>query len=504
MFSCLLPGCLQPGNHDKKISNYSSDGKTSVTKYKESITEKELRDHVFYLASDKLEGRLTGSRGAAEAINYITEFLKKNNIRELYPNTSFTNDFRIDEKKQTECYIESKYGRIINGEDFMEMYSDYYGKKRVELVFAGYGRESDIKNLDVNGKILAYFTGLPDRQEYIEDLEIKKRKLAQSYGAQGTIMFDLNDEELEPYFAGVKRIFSGSRFYFHLNQTEGENQYRQIACGSKAISKIFGTDKNELINIKEKLDKGNNLSGALRCNITMNTSYIQNKEYYGKNIAGIIEGSLYKDEYIVLTAHYDHLGMDNGKIYIGADDNATGVAALLEITEAINEAGANGNRPLRNIIFFFTGAEELELSGSQFFLNQKVIPHDRIIANINMDMLGREDAQRPELKDFVYIYYSMLGEQDLSASFRKAEQENPSGLHFEIRKTYKGSDHYSFERAGIPVLAYSTGHSKDYHQTGDKANLIRYKNFHKITKSIYSTVWEITNREKPIKREISY
>ncbi|MFC2128915.1 M28 family peptidase, partial [Bacteroidota bacterium] len=441
---------------------------------------------------------------AEKAIEYICKNLRSYNVKPFFQNgNSYTSDFIIDNKKQNECYIENEHGRIIQGEDFMELYCNYYGEEETELIFIGYGQESDYENITVTGKLVTYFTGQPGMTDYIEDLEIQKRMLASEKGAVGTILFDMNDDEVTPYINSIKRIFSQAGHYFHLSPREAKHQPRIIVSVSSALAKLFGINRDAFYDIKEKLDKGEKLTTNFRTKIKMKTSYDIKKTYDGKNLIGMVEGSSNKDEFIILSAHYDHLGMDNNQVYNGADDNATGVSALLEIADAFSKAISEGHYPKRNILFFFTGAEELWMTGSQYFINQELIPNKKIIANINIDMIGREDANRPDLKNFVYVYCSLNGKNDLNELLENSDKINPSGLDFEKRDSYKGSDHYSFERAGIPVIAYSTGHSKDYHQTSDIASRIRFGNFHTITQSVFTTTWELANHPKSIRRIVS-
>ena len=145
-------------------------------------------------------------------------------------------------------------------------------------------------------------------------------------------------------------------------------------------------------------------------------------------------------------------------------------------------------------------AEELLAVGSNYYVENPVVPLEKTILDINMDPLGREDGDQPELENHIYIYCSKNGKQDLLDARAKAEKEYASDLRIVEKEKYGGSDNTSFEAWGVPALAYTTGKSKDNHGPGDDADKVQYNKLEKVSRLIFATVWEIANREEGIKR----
>ena len=234
----------------------------------------------------------------------------------------------------------------------------------------------------------------------------------------------------------------------------------------------------------------------------MKTSYKKHGIVPTENVLGYIEGTAKKDEFIILTAHYDGRGKNGDVVLNGANDNATGVAAIIEIAEAFSIALDNGHLPRRSIIFMMPVAEELGGIGSLYYVENPAVPLKNTIVDINMDPLGREDTERPDLKNHVHIYCSKNGGVDLNDIRTKVGKEFVSSLRIEIKKSYKGSDNVMFEMRGIPAIAFTTGQSKDNHGPGDDPDRVEFKKLKDITKLIFATVWEIANRNKTIRRSI--
>jgi Zn-dependent M28 family amino/carboxypeptidase len=270
---------------------------------------------------------------------------------------------------------------------------------------------------------------------------------------------------------------------------------RSIVIFASDLAKLFGVSTRKFQAIQDKMKNGQDISGTYETKVHMKTSYETYDTLDAKNVIGYIEGTDKKEEVIILTAHYDHLGTYRGQVYNGADDNATGVAALLEIAEAFSIAGENGHQPRRSILFLCPDAEEIGANGSRYYLENPVFPLDRTLVDINIDTIGREDAKRPDLKEFVYVYSSKSLKADLDKARHEAENMISKKPRVEILTTPPGSDNYIFERGGIPSIAYTTGHSKDYHQPTDTAKKIDYNNMHRIVQLVFVTVWEIANQE---------
>ncbi len=185
-----------------------------------------------------------------------------------------------------------------------------------------------------------------------------------------------------------------------------------------------------------------------------------NTSYRGENILSIIKGSIYPEKYIVLSAHYDHEGIKNGEIYNGADDNASGISALITFANFLKK-----NPPKHSVIFAAFDAEELGLIGSKYFVDNTIIPLNSIKLNLNMDMIGRSDTS--ELYIIGTNHYkqlqSVIPEKSLGLQIISDEHD---GIGKGINWT-NSSDHASFHSKGIPFLYFGVEDHKDYHQPTD-------------------------------------
>jgi len=225
-----------------------------------------------------------------------------------------------------------------------------------------------------------------------------------------------------------------------------------------------------------------------------------------ENVAAIIEGSEYPDQYIVITAHLDHVGKRGEDIYNGADDDGSGSVALLEIAQAFKLAQEDGNGPKRSIVILHVTAEEKGLLGSEFYTDYPLYPLEQTITNLNVDMIGRTDPNRGSDNDR-YIY--LIGSDRLSTMLHEtSERINKETVNLELDYTfnapddpnnfYERSDHFNFAKNNIPVIFYFSGTHEDYHGPGDTPDKIRYDLLTERTKLIFNTAWEIANMENKI------
>jgi Zn-dependent M28 family amino/carboxypeptidase len=236
------------------------------------------------------------------------------------------------------------------------------------------------------------------------------------------------------------------------------------------------------------------------------------KEFFNKNaqndsenVLAYIEGDTYPEEIIVISAHYDHLGNVDGQIYFGADDDASGTAAVMEIARLFHLAKKNGKGPKRSVLFLHVTGEEIGLFGSKYYTSHPIFPLEKTVVNLNIDMIGRVDEKHIENPDYVYLIGSDKLSQDLHSL---SEQVNQSTIKLELDYTFNSekdpnrfyyrSDHYNFAKNKIPVIFYFNGTHEDYHKPSDTADKIIYDMLAKRTNLIFYTAWEIANREERI------
>lgn len=227
------------------------------------------------------------------------------------------------------------------------------------------------------------------------------------------------------------------------------------------------------------------------------------------NVMALIKGSEFPEEVIVLSAHYDHVGMDEeGNVYNGADDDGSGTVAMLEMAQAFQLAVKNGQGPKRSILFLHVTGEEIGLYGSRYYTENPLFPLANTVCNLNTDMIGRVDEFHKEDPNYIYLIGSDRLSQDLHDLSEKANQDFV-GLDLvytynaknDPNRFYYRSDHYNFAKHGIPVIFYFNGTHEDYHKTTDTPDKINYELLAKRTQLIFQTAWEVANRENRIRAD---
>ncbi len=223
-----------------------------------------------------------------------------------------------------------------------------------------------------------------------------------------------------------------------------------------------------------------------------------------ENILAFIEGTEKPNEIIVISAHYDHIGTKDGKVYNGADDDGSGTVAVMEIAKAFQLAQKSGKSPKRSLLFLHVTGEEHGLLGSKYYSENPVFPIENTVVDLNIDMIGRCDKDNCG-KNYVYVIGSEMLSKELKIINETANNAtNKLELNYKYddpkdpQRLYYRSDHYNFAKKGIPVAFFFDGIHEDYHQPTDDADKIDYPLLAKRTQLVFATAWELANRNERI------
>ena len=465
-----------------------------------SIKINELKEKMYTYSSDEFDGRGTPSKGQQLAVEYLVNHYKNLGIQSVKADSYLQAvPLQLEEKPNISLNISGQefiyyqdYVSYLNGPD-----REY---KSEEIVFVGYGIDdsnySDYKNIDVKGKVVVALGGEPKdkNEEYFingknrskwsilrQEIDNKK-SVARDNGALALIIIDN---------------------YLH-SRYSGRYKNSDIGYSEKRMT-LSNNDENnfQVLLFPEKFQ--NFLSGD---NLNFNMSFKKNiKKISADNVAAIIKGSEFPDEYVVLTAHLDHVLPSNGNIYNGADDNGSGTVAMLEIAEAFALAKKEGYSPKRSVVFLHVTAEERGLLGSKYYTDyDPLVPIKKTIANLNMDMMGRADPKRGVRNlNYVYIIGSDILSDDLHNINIDANKYSNLELDFRFNgidhpdQFYYRSDHFHFIKNNIPAIFYFSGVHEDYHRPTDTAEKILYEPYKRRVKLIFHTAWELANRDEIIK-----
>lgn len=236
-------------------------------------------------------------------------------------------------------------------------------------------------------------------------------------------------------------------------------------------------------------------------------SFLPNNSKASENVIAYIKGSEKPNEVVIISAHYDHLGItEDGKINNGADDNGSGTSAVMEIAQAFKIAKDQGHGPKRSILFLHVTAEEIGKYGSDYYAQHPVFPLSNTISDLNIDMIGRIDDDHINNTNYIYL----IGSEKLSKELHYiSEKVNTAYVNIDLdykydlegdtNHYYYRSDHYNFARMGVPVIFYFNGEHKDYHKPTDTVDKIDFNLLTKRTRLIFATAWQLANQKNRIK-----
>ena len=224
-----------------------------------------------------------------------------------------------------------------------------------------------------------------------------------------------------------------------------------------------------------------------------------------ENIWAFIEGSEKPNEIVVVSAHYDHVGIKNGEIYNGADDDGSGTVGILEVAKAFQKAKNEGHGPKRSILILHVTGEEHGLHGSRYYSENPLFPLSNTVADVNIDMIGRRDELHKDTNNYIYVIGSDYLSTDL---YNVCEDVNKKYINMNLdykyndkkdkNRFYYRSDHYNFAKNGIPSVFLFNGTHADYHKPTDEVEKIEFDALAKRTQYAFAIAWEIANRENKL------
>ena len=494
-----------------------------------TITAADLRSYLEIIASDEMEGRETGTEGQRKAADFIAAHFEKLGLPTVGDDDSYFQKIAFTSEKwdngEITLNLNGKRQRHLSDfYSFPSTNSNLESFEAAEVVFLGYGIDdpnySDYKGVDVKGKTILIYSDEPVKKNGKSHLtksnELSawsfdvKKKLEAAY-QHGVAMVLIIDPDIKGNVAKNRNTFLSSE----MKMGEGgkpEGRYpNNLFISSTVAKQIVSDEMADFVKMRDAIKKkGKPADMVFPCEV----SIVQKKEVtqlIGSNVLGFLEGSdpKLKEEIVVVTAHYDHLGKRGNSIYNGADDNGTGTSAVMDIAQAFVEAKNRGQGPRRSILFMLVSGEEKGLLGSEYYSEHPVFPLKNTVADVNVDMIGRIDRLHDK-PNYIYV----IGSNRLSTDLHNInEAANQAFTHLELDYTYNAkndpnrfyyrSDHYNFAKKGIPAIFFFSGTHADYHRTTDTVDKILFDKMEQISKLVFYTTWELANREERIRVNVT-
>lgn len=457
-------------------------------KYASTIQVSDLKEHLTYLASDELKGRDTGSEGQKLAADYLVNFYQKRNLKGPVDG-KYLQPFQLSSVSWKEVSLKVGKDKLTLNEDFVFVGdADMERKKRTSLVFLGLATEENLSKVEVEGKLVGLWAIGKDVSQSLEKV--------MDAGAAGAVIVTMEGQANFDRMANrYKSLSNRGRMGFD-KPTE---QKPVFMISSIKMGEIFKTPVDVL---KEAAKNDPSVIPSQK------TVYkvVKQKEYINtENVMAYLEGTDKKDEVLVISSHYDHIGVSStGEINNGADDDGSGTVSVMEIAEAFSLAAKDGFRPRRSVLFLNVSGEEKGLLGSEYYSDNPIFPLENTVNNINIDMVGRIDYEYQDAENQDYIY--VIGSEMLSSHLKMINEYNNityTNLILDYRydaeddpnRFYYRSDHYNFAKHNIPVMFFFNGVHDDYHKPTDTVDKIEFELMEKRAKLIFHTAWDLANRE---------
>jgi len=507
----ILTGC----------DNSSPETAESIEQAEQSITEESLLNHIEILSSDEFEGRAPATRGDTLTINYLVEQLEEMGIAGGMPDGSYTQEFPLLGQQvdgASAQFAIRQNGNVVEeleySTEFMAWPSNEEERVQIrdaEVIYVGYGIQApefdwdDYKGTDVEGKILVYKNSDPAYDPEIFDGDSRlyygrwsyKFEKAEEMGALGAII--IHTTPTAGYgWSVIESSWGRERFSLMSgiddNGVQPEFNSWLTEESSAALFNHAGHDLEEMLGAADDRDFQPVTLNGVTIDVDLTASY---SEMASRNVLGLIAGNypVLRDEYVIYSAHHDHLGIapepvDGDSIYNGAWDNASGTAAVLEIANSLKQVE---DHLRRSALFIFVGAEEMGLLGSQYWSQNPTVDPGKVSANFNLDSMQIFG----ETRDLTLVGY---GRNTLTDVFREHASEVGRDISPDPQPEqgfFYRSDHFSFARIGIPAIFPNPGREfidkpDDWNATVDS---VTAANYHQLSDEI-NEYWDMTGMQE--------
>lgn len=500
------------------------------TPYSSVISVELVQDFVEVLASAEMAGRETGEEGQRKAADYIAGHFKAMGLPPVSDRKNYFQQVSLINESWKDVGIKVGEQEFKNRNDFYVFPGFNPDRPLTELkevVFVGYGIEdakyNDYQKTSVEGKAVIFYDGEPldnnghslitgteFRSQWSLDWQ-KKVKLAKAKGA--TMVFIVDTDFAENSKKNRKNISTyGWKPFSTRSQIKDEDFVNNIFISPAVAGAILGKKAEKADDAMTALKENNGKFKPVKVKSKIEVRLDkEEKRLEGSNVIGFIEGSdpTLKNQYVFVTAHYDHLGKVEDVIYHGADDNGSGTAGVMAIAKAFQDAKMKGKGPMRSVVCMLVSGEEKGLLGSKYYVDDPLFPLDQTVVDINIDMIGRTDEKHGVNGNYIYV----IGSDRLSTELHQINEDvNKKYTQLELdyrynakddpNHYYERSDHYNFAEKGIPSIFYFNGTHADYHRPTDTSDKIDYQALAKRAQLAFYTAWEIANTPHKIRVDV--
>lgn len=472
--------------------------------YASSILAEDLKSHLMVIASDAFEGRETGEPGADKAAAYIASHFESLGIAPFDGKTYYQDVPLVRSQIQGGTAVVAGKSLV-----FLEEFLFYPGIKDGSMADLPMVAIADTAEWpDVTGMAVVIQAeskeGETNWQRGLNDARIK----ASEKGARAVIVVgdDLSTlrSRMKPWLMRKSMTLDRSK------SLEGDGTRIPTFLVSAASTSNWwkGSALKSWKKWTKAQRKGKTLASCMLPEATWSFELLREEEHIvSQNVLGYIPGrdSVLAEELVVITSHYDHVGIIDGEIHNGADDDGSGTVTVLELAEAYMKAVKEGNGPRRSVLLMTVVGEEKGLLGSEWYADHPIWPLENTVANLNVDMIGRVDEAHADDNRYVYL----IGSDKLSSELHAiSEEANTKHTKLALDYTFNApddpnrfyyrSDHYNFAKNNIPVIFYFSGVHEDYHRPGDDPEKVMYGKTAEIGRLIFHTSWELANQDKRI------
>jgi len=507
----LLPATLLPAQTPS----------ANPTDYARTIQATDLEKHLRIIAADDMQGRETGTPGQKKAAEYLAGQFAALGLKPIVKSEdgtlSYLQPFNLYKKVWGDLYVKAGGKTYAYPSDFaLNGLLSVPEETSYETVFAGYGIKAgdydDYANLNVTGKAVVLLEGAPSQEGALADWGRPdswrtKAALAKDKGAAQ--VFIVSAESAEGYRQLLSQRTAMQGRFNRLSLKQNAEQLGSVGTfliNREIAAALLGTSPAKITQALEKAAKKNKpAAGSLKGGKISLKAERKEEIVQTENILGYLEGTDKKDEVMVISAHYDHIGVNpDGQVNNGANDDGSGTVSVLEIAQAFVKAKAEGQGPRRSMLFLLVTGEEKGLLGSEYYADiNPVLPLAQTVCNLNIDMVGRvDDLHRGKSDNYIYV----IGSDKLSSELHQiSENANRRYTMMELdykyneptdpERIYYRSDHYNFAKNKIPIIFYFNGLHADYHRPTDDVDKIDFSLAEKSARLVFYTAWEVANRE---------